>query len=260
MDQITTFWVRQKQTTLLYINPELRKVSSNHNRYREKFDNQPLIKKKMGETHEETNPRKVEEEEANGHKEEVVGSDDEEFSKDGKKISSHHHHFVLVHGISHGAWCWYKIRTLMENSGYKVTCIDLKGAGIDRTDPDTIFSFQDYNQPLLDFLSDLPDGEQVILVGHSAGGLNVTDATYKYPQKIRLVVYVAATMLKRGLFDQQDVKDYKPKTGEENHDGGGRQGDGTKIGGRVELHANCLSCVIHLIYFRPFCLSSMLPT
>ncbi|KAL3524078.1 hypothetical protein ACH5RR_016912 [Cinchona calisaya] len=119
-------------------------------------------------------------------------------------------HFVLVHGFCHGGWCWYKIRCLMENSGYKVSCIDLKGSGLDQTDPNTILSFQDYNQPLLDFLSALSDDEQVILVGHSAGGLNVTDAIYKFPKKISLVVYIAATMLKKGFVDDQDVKDGVP--------------------------------------------------
>ena len=48
---------------------------------------------------------------------------------------------------------------------------------------------------------------QVILVGHSAGGLNVTDATYKFPKKVSLAVYVAATMLKKGMLNEQDVKD-----------------------------------------------------
>lgn len=26
-------------------------------------------------------------------------------------------HFVLIHGIGGGGWGWYKIRSLMENSG-----------------------------------------------------------------------------------------------------------------------------------------------
>jgi pimeloyl-ACP methyl ester carboxylesterase len=72
-------------------------------------------------------------------------------------------HFVLVHGISGGAWCWYKIRCLMENSGYRVSCIDLKSCGIDQTDPTSIISFDDYNKPLLDFMSNLPDDDQVLL-------------------------------------------------------------------------------------------------
>lgn len=76
-------------------------------------------------------------------------------------------HFVLIHGIGGGGWCWYKIRSLMENSGYKVTCLDLKGAGIDQADPNTIVSFDEYNKPLIDFLSSLPDSEQVFSPIHS---------------------------------------------------------------------------------------------
>lgn len=127
-----------------------------------------------------------------------------------KGISLKKQHFVLVHGISHGAWCWYKIKSLMENSGYKATCLDLKGAGLDQNDPDTVFTLDDYNKPLLEFLASLPGDEQVILVGHSAGGLNVTDAAYKFPNKISLVVYVAATMLRAGFVTEQDVRDGAP--------------------------------------------------
>ncbi|XP_039051614.1 methylesterase 17-like isoform X2 [Hibiscus syriacus] len=116
-------------------------------------------------------------------------------------------HFVLVHGIGGGAWCWYKIRCLMENCGYMVSCIDLKGSGNDRSDADSILSFDDYNQPLMDFMSALPDTDKVILVGQSAGGLSVTQATHKFPNKIRLAVYVAATMLKSGYLTDQDIKD-----------------------------------------------------
>ncbi|KAJ6697006.1 hypothetical protein OIU85_003376 [Salix viminalis] len=119
-------------------------------------------------------------------------------------------HFVLVHGISGGSWCWYKIRCLMENSGYRVSCIDLKGAGIDPADADSVHSFDDYNKPLMDFMSSLPDNEKVILVGHSAGGLSVTQATYRFSGKIRLAVYLAATMLKLGFWTDQDIKDGVP--------------------------------------------------
>lgn len=73
-------------------------------------------------------------------------------------------HFVLVHGIGGGSWCWYKIRCLMENSGYKVSCIDLKSSGIDRSDADSILSFDDYNKPLMDFMAALPENEQVFLL------------------------------------------------------------------------------------------------
>ncbi|KAK7301045.1 hypothetical protein RJT34_11901 [Clitoria ternatea] len=123
-------------------------------------------------------------------------------------------HFVLVHGMSGGGWCWYKIRCLMESSGYKVSCIDLKSAGIDQSHADSVLSFDDYNQPLMDFLSALPENEQVILVGHSAGGLSVTQACHKFAKKIHLAVYVAATMLKLGYLTDEDLKDGVPDLSE----------------------------------------------
>ncbi|KAK1388412.1 Methylesterase 17 [Heracleum sosnowskyi] len=119
-------------------------------------------------------------------------------------------HFVLIHGISGGGWCWYKIKCLMENSGYKVSCIDLKCSGIDPSDPNGILSFDDYNKPLMDFMSSLPENDQVILVGHSAGGLSVTAATHKFAKKISLAVYVAATMLQQGYMTPQDLTDGVP--------------------------------------------------
>lgn len=103
-------------------------------------------------------------------------------------------HFVFVHGASHGAWCWYKVRSLLEVAGHEVTCLDLKGAGIDRTDPNTVFTMEAYNQPLSHFLSHLKDDQKVILVGHSVGGASVTDALCKFPDKIAMAIYLAASM------------------------------------------------------------------
>ncbi|XP_058110691.1 methylesterase 17 isoform X1 [Magnolia sinica] len=126
------------------------------------------------------------------------------------KTPSTQHHFVLVHGISHGAWCWYKIRVLLENSGHKVSCLDLAGAGIDRSDADAVLSFDDYDKPLVDFMSALPEGEKVILVGHSAGGLSVAHTCHEFPNKIELAIYVGATMLRSGFCCDQDIHDGVP--------------------------------------------------
>ncbi|KAI3994154.1 hypothetical protein MKX01_012411 [Papaver californicum] len=123
-------------------------------------------------------------------------------------------HFVLVHGVGGGSWCWYKIRCLMENSGYKVSCIDLKSAGIDSSDPNTILTFEDYNQPLIDFLSTIPDHHKIILVGHSAGGLSLTHAILKFGKKIHLAIFIAATMLRLGFWTEQDVQDGVPDLSE----------------------------------------------
>lgn len=91
-------------------------------------------------------------------------------SNNSREINSIHlkqQHFVLVHGIGGGGWCWYKIKCLMENSGYKVSCIDLKSSGIDQSDADSILTFDDYNKPVIDFMSALPDNEQVCIFSFS---------------------------------------------------------------------------------------------
>ncbi|XP_062081619.1 pheophorbidase-like isoform X1 [Humulus lupulus] len=85
--------------------------------------------------------------------------------------NKHLHHFVLVHGAGHGGWCWYKVRRLLEASGHNVTCLDLKCSGIDPTDFNTVFSFDDYNQPLTTFMSSLSPN-------HKARGLDAFEFIY----------------------------------------------------------------------------------
>ncbi|OVA10518.1 hypothetical protein BVC80_8985g55 [Macleaya cordata] len=38
-------------------------------------------------------------------------------------------HLVLVHGACHGAWCWYKLATLLRTAGHRVTALDLGASG-----------------------------------------------------------------------------------------------------------------------------------
>ncbi|KAL0450282.1 UNVERIFIED_CONTAM: Salicylic acid-binding protein 2 [Sesamum latifolium] len=96
-------------------------------------------------------------------------------------------HIVLVHGACHGAWCWYKLKPLLEAAGHRVTAFDLAASGIDTRTLEELRSFEDYSQPLLDFMASLPSEEKVVLVGHSLGGMNIALAMEKYPEKIKSV-------------------------------------------------------------------------
>lgn len=71
-------------------------------------------------------------------------------------------HFVLVHGGGFGAWCWYKTIALLEESGYKVTAVDLTGSGIHSFDTNNITSLSQYVKPLTDFIEKLAGGEKVM--------------------------------------------------------------------------------------------------
>lgn len=47
----------------------------------------------------------------------------------------------------------------------------------------------------------------MILVGHSAGGLSVTHALHVFGNKIKVAIFVAATMLPWGYQTEEDIKD-----------------------------------------------------
>lgn len=105
-------------------------------------------------------------------------------------------HFVLVHGLCHGAWCWYKLIPLLRKFGHKVTALDLGGCGIHPKNIEEISSFFDYTKPLLDFMDSLPQEERVVLVSHSFSGLCISLAMQNFPQKISVAVFISAYMPK----------------------------------------------------------------
>ncbi|XAR57831.1 hypothetical protein NMG60_11026111 [Bertholletia excelsa] len=104
-------------------------------------------------------------------------------------------HFVLVHGACHGAWCWYRLAAVLRSTGNRVTTLDLGGCGVDPRRLDEIASVFDYVQPLMDFMDSVPhDEDQVVLVGHSYGGLVISLAMERFPEKISVGVFISAYM------------------------------------------------------------------
>ena len=104
-------------------------------------------------------------------------------------------HFVLVHGACHGAWSWYKIVALLKSSGHKVTALDLTASGINPKLIGDLRSISEYFRPLRDFMESLPAEERVVLVGHSLGGLVISQAMENFPDKISVAAFVTAAML-----------------------------------------------------------------
>ncbi|KAJ4870355.1 Methylesterase 4 [Raphanus sativus] len=101
--------------------------------------------------------------------------------------------YVLVHGICHGAWCWYKVKPVLEAAGHIVTAVDLAASGINTTRLEEIQTLEDYCKPLLDVLSS-PDEDKVVLVAHSMGGICAAFAADTFPHKIAAMVFVTSFM------------------------------------------------------------------
>ncbi|CAO2181810.1 unnamed protein product [Urochloa humidicola] len=112
----------------------------------------------------------------------------------GEKQRQKHHHFVLVHGVCHGAWCWYKVATLLSSAGHRVTALDMAGCGARPEPPEEVASFEEYSRPLLDAMAALPAGDKAVLVGHSFGGQSLALAMERYPERVAVAVFVSAAM------------------------------------------------------------------
>jgi len=102
---------------------------------------------------------------------------------------------MLVHGASHGGWCWEKIVPLLEANGHRVCAPDLPGLGNDPTPPANV-TLAD-NVEKLSRLLDKMD-EPVVLVGHSLGGITISALAEARRRKLKALVYLCAILPQPG--------------------------------------------------------------
>ncbi|CAL0314423.1 unnamed protein product [Lupinus luteus] len=117
-------------------------------------------------------------------------------------------HFVLVHGSCHGAWCWYKVASLLKSAGHQVTALDMAASGIHAKQVQELNSIKQYFEPLVEFLASLAQEERVILVGHSMGGVCISVAMEMFPNKVAVAVFVTALMPAHNLSYENLVHEY----------------------------------------------------
>jgi pimeloyl-ACP methyl ester carboxylesterase len=103
--------------------------------------------------------------------------------------------FVLVHGSWHGAWVWDRVVPLIESAGHAVEALDLPGRGADPRPPATI-TLDDHVARVLEAVDAGPD--PAILVGHSFGGFVISHVAEAAPDRVELLVYLAAFLLRPG--------------------------------------------------------------
>jgi pimeloyl-ACP methyl ester carboxylesterase len=103
--------------------------------------------------------------------------------------------FLLIHGAWHGGWCWRRVLPLLEPKGHKTIAADLPGHGADPT-PTARVTLKSYTDRICEIAS--AQSEPVILVGHSMGGVAITQAAEDCPEKIRALVYMCAFLPRNG--------------------------------------------------------------
>jgi pimeloyl-ACP methyl ester carboxylesterase len=116
--------------------------------------------------------------------------------------------FLLVHGAWHSAAHWNHVAEHLVAMGHRVHAIDLPGSGLDATYPQAYLHHNgamatepspiaaihlaDYRDAIVAAVESLAEHGKVTLVGHSFGGLAITQAAEAVPELIERVVYLAA--------------------------------------------------------------------
>lgn len=120
--------------------------------------------------------------------------------------------YVLVHGAYHGAWCYNKVVPILEDAGHTVIAVDLPGHGADRIPREQI-TLENYVRRVCDIVD--AQSEPVILVGHSMGGLTISQVAEERPDKLKMIVFLTALMPKNGesRADLSARVEEEPRTG-----------------------------------------------
>lgn len=101
--------------------------------------------------------------------------------------------FVLVHGAWHGGWCWKRVTPLLRAAGHEVYTPTLTGLGerAHLLGPAVTLSTHIEDVASLFFYEDLSD---VLLVGHSYGGMVITGVAEHVPERLRRLIYLDALL------------------------------------------------------------------
>ncbi len=105
--------------------------------------------------------------------------------------------FVLVHGAFRGGWAWQRVRPHLVAAGYDVHAPSLLGAGERSAYVGQVRGLDSWVDDLaaLVVAEDLRD---VVLVGHSQGGLVTTALAARVPERLRCVVHLDAAVPRPG--------------------------------------------------------------
>ena len=101
--------------------------------------------------------------------------------------------FVIVHGAWGGGWDWRTVDSLLTRDGYKVVRVTLTGLGERRhlSSPNVgLYTHIDdvVNKILWDDMKD------VVLLGHSYGGMVITGVADRVPERIKRLIYLDAML------------------------------------------------------------------
>jgi pimeloyl-ACP methyl ester carboxylesterase len=113
--------------------------------------------------------------------------------------------FVLVHGAWHGGWCYKRVARLLRQAGHEVYTPTLTGLGERAHLMNRTIDLDTHVQDIVGIIrcEELSD---VVLCGHSYGGMVIAGVAEQFATKIRSLVYLDAFVPENG----KSMFDYMP--------------------------------------------------
>ena len=105
--------------------------------------------------------------------------------------------FVLVHGAWHGGWCYKRVAQILRKAGHEVYTPTLTGLGERSHLMSPTVNLDTHVQDIGNVIrwEELSD---LVLCGHSYGGMVITGVADKVPDKIKALVYLDAFVPSNG--------------------------------------------------------------
>ena len=105
--------------------------------------------------------------------------------------------FVLVHGACHGGWCWRDVADRLRASGHRVFTPTCTGLGERAHLMSREITLDTFTQDIAGVI-EAEELQDIILVGHSFGGLPVSGVADIMPDRIRHLVFLDALLAQPG--------------------------------------------------------------
>jgi pimeloyl-ACP methyl ester carboxylesterase len=105
--------------------------------------------------------------------------------------------FVLIHGAWHGGWCWRFVSERLAARGHRVFAPTLTGLGERRHLLGAVSSI-DVSIADIENLFEAEELDNVVLVGHSFGGLVASGVADKKPESIRSLIFLDSLLVENG--------------------------------------------------------------
>jgi pimeloyl-ACP methyl ester carboxylesterase len=104
---------------------------------------------------------------------------------------------VLVHGAWHGGWCWRRVADRLIAAGHRVFCPTLTGLGERAHLLSRDVNMSTHIEDVVGLLEAEELGE-VVLVGHSYGGIVITGVAARAKARLRQLVYLDSAIVADG--------------------------------------------------------------